>query len=160
MAQQMPLPLTLSCSSKSRLVLLFLVLPFWYLLTRVVPDKFQKSSKMVVCVCVVCVSYYTTLHPLNGFFCRTTWISGLQKGKPFWNLMKQEMMGWQWHQLDHTQIICTSLQANNLSTQFLQARCPSCCPTDSVKVLKPLLQNFHTPTKFDAFYKISLVFSR
>ena len=31
-AQQMPLPLTISCSSKSRLVLTFLVLPFWYLL--------------------------------------------------------------------------------------------------------------------------------
>jgi len=26
------------------LVLTFLVLPFWYLLTRVVPDIFQKSS--------------------------------------------------------------------------------------------------------------------
>ena len=49
-AQQMPLPLTVSCSSKYRLVLIFLVLPFWYLLTRVVPDKFQKSSKTVVCV--------------------------------------------------------------------------------------------------------------
>jgi len=23
------------------------------------------------------------------------------------------MMGWQWHQLDHTQIICTSLQTDN-----------------------------------------------
>jgi len=34
MAQMMPLPLTISCSSKSRLVL-----PFWYRLTRVVPDK-------------------------------------------------------------------------------------------------------------------------
>jgi len=52
-AQQMPLPLTISCSSKSRLVLPFLVLPFWYLLTRVVPDRFQQSSKTVVCcVCV------------------------------------------------------------------------------------------------------------
>jgi len=49
-AQQMPQPLTISCSSKSRLVLTFLVLPFWYLLTRVVPDIFQKSSKTVVCV--------------------------------------------------------------------------------------------------------------
>jgi len=29
-AQQMPLPLPISCSSKSRLVLTFLVLPFWY----------------------------------------------------------------------------------------------------------------------------------
>jgi len=34
MAQMMPLPFTISCSSKSRLVL-----PFWYWLTRVVPDK-------------------------------------------------------------------------------------------------------------------------
>ena len=23
------------------------------------------------------------------------------------------MMGWQWHQLDHMQIICTSLQIDN-----------------------------------------------
>ena len=31
--------------------------------------------------------------------------------------MKQEMMGWQWHQLDHMQIICTLLQTeNNAST--------------------------------------------
>jgi len=27
--------------------------------------------------------------------------------------MKQEMMGWQWHQLDHMQNICASLQTNN-----------------------------------------------
>jgi len=47
----MPLTLTISCSSKSRLVLTFLVLPFWYLLTWVVLDIFQKSSKTVVCVC-------------------------------------------------------------------------------------------------------------
>ena len=44
-------------------------------------------------------------------------------GQPFAILMKQEMMGWQWHQLDHMQIICTSLwtdnHASNLSTQFL-----------------------------------------
>jgi len=46
------LPLTISCSNKSRLVLLFLVLPFWNLLTRVVLDKFQRSSKTIVCVCV------------------------------------------------------------------------------------------------------------
>jgi len=49
-AQQMPLPFTISYCSKS-----FLVLPFWYLLTWVVPDIFQNSSKTVVwkrlCVC-------------------------------------------------------------------------------------------------------------
>jgi len=27
--------------------------------------------------------------------------------------MKQEMMGWQWHQLDHMQIIGTSLQTDD-----------------------------------------------
>ena len=57
-AQQMPLPLTVSCSSKSRLVLTLLVLPFWYLLTRVVPDKFQKSSKTIVCCVCVCVKFF------------------------------------------------------------------------------------------------------
>jgi len=30
--------------------------------------------------------------------------------KPICILMKQETMGWQWHQLDHMQIICISLQ--------------------------------------------------
>jgi len=36
-----------------------------------------------------------------------------QKGKSFPIVMKQEMMGWQWHQLNHMQIICTSLQTDN-----------------------------------------------
>jgi len=27
--------------------------------------------------------------------------------------MKQETMGWQWHQLDHMQIMCMSLQIDN-----------------------------------------------
>jgi len=52
-----------------------------------------------------------------------------KKEKSFWISMKQEMMGWQWHQLDHMQIICTSLQtdkhASMLSLNFLQARCSS-----------------------------------
>jgi len=36
-----------------------------------------------------------------------------EKVEPIWILMKQEMMGWQRHQLDHMQIICTSLQTDN-----------------------------------------------
>jgi len=44
-AQLMPLPLTISCSSKYRLVL-----PFWCRLTWVVPNKIQARHKMVVCV--------------------------------------------------------------------------------------------------------------
>jgi len=46
---------------------------------------------------------------------------------------------WQWHQLGHMQV-CTSLQTDNHTDtpplSFLQAGCPSCCPTNSVKALK------------------------
>ena len=35
----------------------------------------------------------TAPHPLNGLFSRTTWVSRHQKGKPFWILLEQEMMG-------------------------------------------------------------------
>jgi len=48
-----------------------------------------------------------------GLFSGTSWVSRHQKGKPFWILMKQEMIGWHWHQLDHMQIICTLLQTDN-----------------------------------------------
>jgi len=30
-----------------------------------------------------------------------------------WILLEQEMTGWQWHQMDYMQIICTSLQTDN-----------------------------------------------
>jgi len=67
-AQQMPVPLTVSCSSKSRLVLTFPVLPFWYLLSQVVLDIFQKSSKMIVCVLLWCiVQDYVLLIPSVQF---------------------------------------------------------------------------------------------
>jgi len=33
------------------------------------------------------------LRPFNGLFSRMTWVSRHQKGKPFWILLKQEMMG-------------------------------------------------------------------
>jgi len=53
------------------------------------------------------------LLPFHGLFSRTTWVSRQQNGKPFWILMMQEMMRWQWNQLDHMHIICTSLQTDN-----------------------------------------------
>jgi len=53
------------------------------------------------------------LHPFNDLFPKTTWVSWHQKGKPFWILLEQEMMGWQWHQLDHMQIFCALLQTDN-----------------------------------------------
>jgi len=54
--------------------------------------------------------------------------------------MQQEMMGWQWHQLDHEQIICTSLQTDNhastSSLNFYRLNAPFRCSANSIKVLK------------------------
>ena len=52
-------------------------------------------------------------HPFYGLFSSATWISQYHSGS-----MKQEMMGWQWHQLDHMQIICTLLHASTSSLIF------------------------------------------
>jgi len=79
----------------------------------------------------------TTLNPFNGPFSRTTWVSRHQKGKPFWILMKQEMMGWQWHQLDHMHIICTSL-ATVPHHSVLTDQMPLMPPTN-IKALKAML---------------------
>jgi len=59
--------------------------------------------------------------------------------------MMQEMMGfcWDgsgWHQLDHMQTICTSLQTDNHITQFLQAGCSSWRPTKSVRALNAIAE--------------------
>ena len=56
---------------------------------------------------------YTHTRTFNGLFSRTTWVGRYQKDKPFWILLKQGKMGWQWQQLNHMQIICTSLQTDN-----------------------------------------------
>jgi len=48
---------------------------------------------------------------------------------------------WQWQQLGHMQV-CNWLQTDNHTStpplSFLQAGCPSCHPTNSVKALKAL----------------------
>jgi len=56
MAQLMPQPFTISCSSKSRLVL-----PFWCQLTWVILDRIQEGRKMCACVCVCWVIPFHTL---------------------------------------------------------------------------------------------------
>jgi len=71
----------------------------------------------------------TTTTSISRLFSTKTWVSRHQKGKPFWILLEQEMMGWQWHQLDHMQIVCISLQTDNHASisalGFLQAVAPS-----------------------------------
>ena len=71
----------------------------------------------------------------------TTWVSRYQKGKTNLDFTEARDSEWQWHQLGNIQV-CTSLQTDNHAStsplSFLQAGCPSCRPTNSVKELKAL----------------------
>ena len=88
------------------------------------------------------------LHPFDGLFSRTTWVSRHQKGKPFWILLEQETMGRQWHQLDHMQIICTSLQTDNHAStsplRFLPLSYHHHSKISLNKMLHPVISGFRT----------------
>ena len=64
-----------------------------------------------------------------------------QKGKTNLDFTGARDSEWQWHQLDHIQV-CTSLQTDNHAgtppLSSLQAGCPSCLPSNSVKALKAI----------------------
>jgi len=66
-------------------------------------------------------------------------VSQYQEGKTNLDFTAARDSEWQWHQLGDMQV-CTSLQTDNYAStpllSFLQAGCPSCCPTNSVKALK------------------------
>jgi len=85
------------------------------------------------------VTYTTTLRTFNGPFFGTTQVSRYEKGKPNLDFTEGRDSEWQWHQLGCMQV-CTLLQTDNHtstpSLRFLQAGCPSCRPTNSVKTLK------------------------
>jgi len=59
------------------------------------------------------------IHPFNGFFSRANWVNQYQKGKTSPDLYEARdggVLGWQQHQLDHMQTICTSLQSRQITT--------------------------------------------
>ena len=66
-------------------------------------------------------------------------MSRYQKGKTNLDFTEARDSEWQWHQLGHMQV-CTSLETDNHAStpplSFLQAGCPSCRITNSVKALK------------------------
>ena len=69
--------------------------------------------------------------------------AGTRKVKPIWILLKQETVsgsGISWAICKSA--VCTSLQTDNHAStrplSFLQAGCPSCCPTNCIKALKAL----------------------
>jgi len=84
----------------------------------------------------------THTHPFNGPFSGSTQVSRYQKTNlDFTGARDSE---WQWHQLGHMHG-CTLLQTDNHAStpplSFLQAGCPSCRPTNSVKALKAFITN-------------------
>ena len=82
---------------------------------------------------------FTTTTHISGPFSGTTQVSRYQKGKTNLDFTEARDNEWQWHQLGHMQV-CTSLQTDNHAStpplSLLQARCPSCCPTNGIKALK------------------------
>jgi len=76
----------------------------------------------------------THTHPFNGPFSGTTRVSLYQKGQTNLDFTEARDSEWHWHQLGHMQV-CISLQTDNHAStpplSFLQAGCPSCCPTNS-----------------------------
>jgi len=85
------------------------------------------------------IGTYTYIHPFNGRFSGTTQVSRYQEGKTNLDFTEARDIEWHWHQLGHMQV-CTSLQTDKHAStpplSFLQAGCPSCRPTNSVKALK------------------------
>jgi len=61
-------------------------------------------------------------------------VSQYQKDKTNLDFTEAKDSEWQWYQLGHMQV-CTLLQTDNHAS-FLQAGCPSCHPTNSIKALK------------------------
>jgi len=79
-------------------------------------------------------------HPFNGPLSGNTRVSWYQKGgKTNPDFTEARDSEWHWHQLGNMQV-CTSPQAGNHAStppfSFLQAGCPSCHSTNSVKALK------------------------
>ena len=104
-------------------------------------DWVKKSTKHppLVATYVDASHAHTHKNPFNGPLSQTTRVTWYQKGKTNLDFTEARDREWQWHQLGHMQV-CTSLQTDNHtstpSLSFLQAGCPSCRPTNSVKALK------------------------
>jgi len=99
----------------------------------------QKYYRSYVHSKILSPKWHTHTHPFNSPLSGTTHVSRYQKGETSRDFSEARDTDWQWHQLGRMQA-CTLLQTDNHASSppliFLQARCPSCHPTNSVKALK------------------------
>jgi len=112
----------------------------YFLVSRVLGSQRLK----VICILITfqkCILYFAPphTHTFNGPFSGTTQVSRYQKSKTNLDFTEARDSEWQWHQLGHMQV-CALLQTDNHASTpplcFLQAGCPSCRPTNSIKALK------------------------
>ena len=100
-------------------------------------------------------------HPFNGPLSGTTQVSQYQKGTINLDFTEAGDSEWQWHQLGHMQV-CTSLQTDNHAStpllSFLQAGCPSCRTTNSVKALNASINQ--SIFVYDKMHANMIVFQR
>ena len=110
-------------------------------------SDFYRQRQCADAICVTVAQFYSLyrLHTaythtrLTALFLGLPWWAGTRKAKPNWILLKQETVsgsGISW-------AICKSAPRSRQITTpalhhsvFLQAGCPSCRPTNSVKALK------------------------
>ena len=83
--------------------------------------------------------YWSHTHLFNGLLSGVSRVSWYLKGKTNLAFTKARDSEWQWHQLGRMQIGTWVHTDNHCSTpplSFLQAGCPSCYPTNSIKAMK------------------------
>ena len=99
------------------------------------------------------------LHPFNGLFSRTTWVSWYQKGKTSLDLNEAKedgVVGWQSHKLDHMQTICTlSVCPHNTNTSSLNFYRPDALPDAQPTVSKHWKTNRHTTTAYTTWSELA-----
>ena len=113
------------------------------------------STDRCYIVLTFCTATHTHTHThLTALFPGLPRWSQYQNGKTSLDFSEARDSEWQWHQLGHMQV-CTSLQADNhASTEplsILQAVCPFCHPSNSVKALKATSK--HSNLKINFFIR-------
>jgi len=118
----------------------------WILLSHYVKHSLQqltnttsilhKKQSLTKSFLTILLLYYT--HLTASF--PETWVSRYQKGITSLDLNKVRddgVLGWQWHQLDHMQTVCTSLQTDNhTNTSSLNFYMPDALPDTQPTVSK------------------------
>ena len=103
-------------------------------------DGAKKLGNWPHCESKILLLLLLLLHPFNGLFSTTTWVSRYQKGKPFWILLEQEMMGVAVASAgpyaDYLHSLQTDKHASTSPLSFYRPdtlAAESCRPTNSIK---------------------------